>query len=727
MERDEASTHEPKVGKSGHKCPICGLEYNDLMQHLKLGEQVCNKTELNLLCKLSHRHFSANLDCPVRLCDSRKINRLDKHLQRVHKLGNNMVTLYIQKAKDRHIARQLALLRASKPYPPMVSHLDEIDEAAIEEGIRRKFEDPSSVPHDSEVVALSAAKPFETPSASATPLNKPASRSPRKTLFRRNKPVVRTPPPRCKNCVILAVELQVVKELLEAEIERSDELKQLHSSTNREKAVKHKRHKPFSPSKAPQYVKLVEEFREHTEGSNPTRKIRENARQRANHVLYFLTFMSKPAVPHVNLLFLKDYGRIRRFAAHLADNNFKPTTIKSYLTDAVAFLKYVTSMAPEGVKIGVKSLNALAVELQARIRDVARAVLGQQLAQRRKKSVELVEATDHAWFVKNAPAKISAALDSLEKHPTDKKRQRMFFGLLSGYIVAVTGHRKGAVVNMTRKEVKAADKLKNGDRIIRVEQHKTARYFGQAAIPLTKKEYSWFLRYNCLRSRIEGGLEAETFFHTSSGSECLKLPEYFKEAWEWLELGKAPSFNLLRSSVATYSKRQLGSKAYRRVAAFMCHDEHTAKKFYHAEDPAAEVFKSRNLSVMAISTYAVKNNKKADTQDRRATEDTEEDEVEDRDSVEDQEEQDMGEEEEEEEEERDSEDEGEYQEMEEEERDPEEDGANEHPDKEPKITRPSCPIRKRPSKSEAEQKRDSSKPPLPKRPKRDGKCLFKNR
>ncbi|XP_028428313.1 uncharacterized protein LOC114551467 [Perca flavescens] len=43
----------------------------------------------------------------------------------------------------------------------------------------------------------------------------------------------------------------------------------------------------------------------------------------------------------------------------------------------------------------------------------------------------------------------------------------LFFGLLSGYIVAVTGHRKGVVLNMTRKEVKAADKLKNGNRIIR--------------------------------------------------------------------------------------------------------------------------------------------------------------------------------------------------------------------------------------------------------------------
>ena len=61
-----------------------------------------------------------------------------------------------------------------------------------------------------------------------------------------------------------------------------------------------------------------------------------------------------------------------------------------------------------------------------------------------------------------------AFAEHLEKTPADKKRQRKFFGLLSGYIVALTGHRKGVVLNMTRKEVKAAEKLKNGDRIIRV-------------------------------------------------------------------------------------------------------------------------------------------------------------------------------------------------------------------------------------------------------------------
>ena len=221
-----------------------------------------------------------------------------------------MVTLYVQKAKDRYVARELALLRASKPHPPMVSHFDEIDDAAIEEGIRRELEeapsaaepydtppagevvDPSTAdspdaasarvtpsnkpdsdvvapsatePSDtppagevvdpstadspdaasarvtpsnkpaSDVVARSAAETSKTPSASATPLKEPASHLPKKQLFRRNKPVVRTPTPLCKNCRILAAELKVVKELLEAEIQRNDELKRLHLSTNREK------------------------------------------------------------------------------------------------------------------------------------------------------------------------------------------------------------------------------------------------------------------------------------------------------------------------------------------------------------------------------------------------------------------------------------------------------------------------------------------------------------
>ncbi|KAA8589181.1 hypothetical protein FQN60_010526 [Etheostoma spectabile] len=87
IEGEEASTYWPKVGRQGHKCPICGLLCADLMQHMKLGEKMVKK-------------------------------------------------------------------------------------AAIEEGIRRKFEDPSSVPPDSQVEAPSSAEPSDTYSASVTPLNK---------------------------------------------------------------------------------------------------------------------------------------------------------------------------------------------------------------------------------------------------------------------------------------------------------------------------------------------------------------------------------------------------------------------------------------------------------------------------------------------------------------------------------------------------------------------------
>lgn len=44
----------------------------------------------------------------------------------------------------------------------------------------------------------------------------------------------------------------------------------------------------------------------------------------------------------------------------------------------------------------------------------------------------------------------------------------MFFGLLGGYIIAITGHRKGVVINMTTEEIETAEKTKGGARTIRV-------------------------------------------------------------------------------------------------------------------------------------------------------------------------------------------------------------------------------------------------------------------
>lgn len=109
--------------------------------------------------------------------------------------------------------------------------------------------------------------------------------------------------------------------------------------------------KPFSPGKNRCYVKVVEEFRGHTEGENPDRKTRENAKQQLTHEFKFLEFMADSATPNTDLLFLTNHGRFCDFVAHLQAEGFKPTTQRNYLMNAVAFLKYVLNMSPPHVRL----------------------------------------------------------------------------------------------------------------------------------------------------------------------------------------------------------------------------------------------------------------------------------------------------------------------------------------------------------------------------------------
>ena len=171
-----------------------------------------------------------------------------------------MVTLYIQKAKDRYIAIEMALLRTSKPTPPMVSHLDEVNDAAIEEGIRREIEarsqaaasatvPPLLVPMcncrlasqascDQETPAMQDPSPSTSQASCCTSVLLlikfiPARTAHQQAKRRRRHSVLRTPDSGCRNCRSLFAELKVVKDLLQIETERNNELKQLYSSTMR--------------------------------------------------------------------------------------------------------------------------------------------------------------------------------------------------------------------------------------------------------------------------------------------------------------------------------------------------------------------------------------------------------------------------------------------------------------------------------------------------------------
>lgn len=56
----------------------------------------------------------------------------------------------------------------------------------------------------------------------------------------------------------------------------------------------------------------------------------------------------------------------------------------------------------------------------------------------------------------------------LEKNPTPENLD-WFYGLLAGFVICTTGHRRGVISNMTVEEVGTAEADGDGRRIIRVK------------------------------------------------------------------------------------------------------------------------------------------------------------------------------------------------------------------------------------------------------------------
>ena len=140
-----------------------------------------------------------------------------------------------------NIGWDIALMKTSGPHPPMVSHLDEMEDAAAEDGNRMEIHDPSSVPPVSKVMSPSAAEPSAHRSSPVMPSIQPASEVMATTAtqtfampFKRNKPVPSTRSLGCKNCEVLSAELKAVRELLSDQVVRNAELQQLRLPTRRE-------------------------------------------------------------------------------------------------------------------------------------------------------------------------------------------------------------------------------------------------------------------------------------------------------------------------------------------------------------------------------------------------------------------------------------------------------------------------------------------------------------
>lgn len=69
-----------------------------------------------------------------------------------------------------------------------------------------------------------------------------------------------------------------------------------------------------------------------------------------------------------------------------------------------------------------------------------------------------------------------AFTDKLEKQPKKRSALKLFFGFLAGYIIAITGHQKGVIINMTTEEVRTAENAIDGVHIICISKYGHAKY-----------------------------------------------------------------------------------------------------------------------------------------------------------------------------------------------------------------------------------------------------------
>ncbi|KAJ8371748.1 hypothetical protein AAFF_G00302550 [Aldrovandia affinis] len=304
-------------------------------------------------------------------------------------------------------------------------------------------------------------------------------------------------------------------------------------------------------------------------------KQQENARQKIKHVREWMAFMCSAGVPTMRLEFLKDLPRLKGWIGTLAP--YAVTTKRCRIMSVSAFLKYLQ----RADLVEVKADNEECEELH---------LFGLS---------KIVDAKHVTAFLQKSAEALPAALATHEANPTHENLCKLY-GLLSGYAVCLTGHRRGVLENMKAEEVLNAQQGRNGERLIKVIKHKTASVFGHAHLALSKEEYLWFARFLEHRQQLAGGNSELVFFNTNGGI-FKRLLEVFQEQWAAFRLPGCPTFSLIRSSISTFAGRSLGEKDQLKVRRLMAHSQVIAEAFYEAEDDIREAWEARQLTCQAIA------------------------------------------------------------------------------------------------------------------------------
>ena len=153
--------------------------------------------------------------------------------------------------------------------------------------------------------------------------------------------------------------------------------------------------------------------------------------------------------------------------------------------------------------------------------------------------------------------------------------------LTAAYLVAISGHRIGAIKGLKRAAITGCVRAGNGLSVIRICSHKTSAHHGALPLSLTGTE----LRHVREFARIVAANvpKSTRLFVTLTGNRPPRdLLGGFRR--EWIKAGLPPGnrfyFGKVRRCLTTVYQSHLSPKLHQQMAEAIGHSELTARRFY---------------------------------------------------------------------------------------------------------------------------------------------------
>ncbi|XP_049320991.1 uncharacterized protein LOC111189742 [Astyanax mexicanus] len=536
--------------------------------------------------------------CQVPGC-GKSVKRLDRHHTEVDlDIDPEILRSTLASAKYEYVLGKLAELRSSRPAIPMTTVLD----IGFQPGLGvPPVPGPSSPTPESQSTPESRPGPScqLSPASQLAPCADPEEEGddgelcndPRcAKLLRQYKekllaaekaaqgPVACTGPCTNPECLIKDGELAKLVRLFK-------------SSPSLKTRKKFSRRQEFAKGDNPKYEKMLIKFSSFCSGCNPSAKKKDNVATAVSHVRRFLIFVGQGKLLRGDFSFLKESSCIGNWTTMLAEDKLKSTTIKIHLINLKKFLNYLSHMPISETKLSGMDFRHLQLEIQARLKDLSVSVTTHRQKIRKQLRQNIVSKKDLREFRAEVRKLLQKKLRALQGDPNWSTLEQVF-GLLSGYFISFSGHRRGVLQNMLVSEVQEAD-FEGTKGIIEVQSHKSASTYGHAQLSITQEEYSWFTSLLDIREGLPGG-ESPYFFFNRAGGPCKRLPGMFQTEWTRMGFGGIFTFKNLRTSVVHHNK-DISPKKRQRIHRAMCHSEAVASKFYTAQPSAVEAAEVREF------------------------------------------------------------------------------------------------------------------------------------